>query len=77
VAGCAEDLRGVGELDDLPRVHYGDAVADLGNDGDVVGNEDHDSTILLLPIFYGLEYSILDDNIQGGGRLVRYQDFGI
>ena len=40
VAGAVVERLGVGDLDDLAEVHHRDAVADVPDDGQVVGDED-------------------------------------
>ncbi len=41
VLGMAEESLGGGLLDDLAVLHDGDAVGDLGDDGEIVGDEEH------------------------------------
>jgi hypothetical protein len=48
VARTIEDLFRVPELDNSPEVHDGDAVCDLADDGQVVGDEDEGEVELLL-----------------------------
>jgi hypothetical protein len=38
---CVEHLRDRADLDQHPVLHHGDAVGDLGDDAEVVGDEEH------------------------------------
>jgi hypothetical protein len=48
MAGVFEQLEFWADLDDSAKVHDGNPVADVGNNGEVVGNEDKTQAVFLL-----------------------------
>ena len=59
------------------RVHDRDSIANLRHDRDVVRHEDHRTSGVPLPILDDLEDSVLDDDVEGGRRLVRDEDLRV
>ena len=68
--GAGADFEGVAQFDDLAEVHHGYAVADMADDGDVVGDEEHRQAELLLERQQQIENLGLDRDIERGDRLV-------
>jgi len=50
VAGIGEQLGLVGDLDDTPEIHHSHAVADMGDDGEVMRDEEIREVVLALQI---------------------------
>ena len=71
-----EELFTGGLLDQFAVGHNPDAVGVLGHDAHVVRNKEHGRAELGLQVAHEFEDLGLDRDIQGGGRLVRDQDFG-
>ena len=57
-------------LDDLPGVHDDDPVADLGDDAEVVGHEEHGHAEVALERAEQVEDLRLDRDVERGRRLV-------
>ena len=70
VARSGEDLRGWAVLDELAGVHHAERVGHFGDDGDVVADVDDRHPHLGLDPLQLLEDLVLDDDVEGGGRLV-------
>ena len=65
-----EELVGRRDLDDAPEVHHGDAVGDVADDGEVVGDEDVGEVELLLQLDEQVEHLRLDRDVERGDGLV-------
>src|SRR5215475_5948271 len=59
-----------GPFDQLAGIHHPDVVTHLGNNPDVMGNEDHRQTAALLNVLEQIEILRLNSHIQAGGRLI-------
>ena len=64
-------------LHDSSRVHHRHLIACLRNDSQIMGNQDHGSTVLFLEIVHEIQYLGLDGHIQGGSGLICNQKLGI
>ncbi len=73
----AEELLACGDLDDLARVHYGDALRHLRDDAQVVRDEQDRHVALGLQLREQIEDLRLDGDIERGGRLIGDQHLGI
>ncbi len=73
----AEDLIGVAVLDHISAVHHQDVLAELGDDAEVVGDQDNRGAGLLLQVVHQLEHLRLDGNVQRRGRLVGDQELRV
>ncbi len=60
----------VAVLDDLPRIHHGDAVGRFGHHAEVVRDQDDRHAELCLQPLQELEYLRLDGDVERGRRLV-------
>ncbi len=60
----------VGVFDDLAEIHHGDAVADVLDDGQIVGDEEIGQPLLLLQPHHQVDHLRLDRHIQRRDRLV-------
>ena len=74
--GCIEVV-GRRELDELPQVHHGDAVGDVPDDAQVVGDEDVREAELALQVLEQVEDLRLHGDVERGDRLVRHDELGI
>ena len=63
--GPDADRAGFAKFDDLAQIHHGDAVADMTDDCDVVGDEEHRQIELPLECQQEIEDLGLDGNIEG------------
>ena len=77
MAGVVVDLVGGADLHDVPGVHDGHPVGDVGHHPEVVGDEDHRQVIFDPQVFEQLQDLGLDGDVQGGGGLVADQDLGV
>ena len=77
VLGVVVDLVGGAGLDDLAAVHHHDAVGGLGDDAEVVGDEDEAEAHLDLELLEELQDLGLDRDVEGGGGLVGDDDVGL
>ena len=65
-----EEAGGRGRLDQLARVEHADAVADLGDDGEVVADVEDGGAHALLEIGHQLEDAGLRGHVEARGGLV-------
>ena len=72
-----EQLPQPGLLHELPGVHHADAVADLGDDAEVVGDVEDGRVELPLELGDQVEDDRLGGHVQGGRRLVHDQQRGV
>ena len=72
-----EQLLGGRLLDNLAGVHNRDVMSDLGDQCQVVRNEDHGKAELGLKIVKQLDDLLLDGNVQSGRGLVADDQFGV
>lgn len=70
VAGAIEKMMRGGGFDDAARIHDVDVVADLGDDAEVVGDEDDGGAELFLAVFDEVEDLFLDGDIERGGGFI-------
>ena len=61
---------------DAAAVHDHDLVGHFRHDRQIVGNEDHGSSVFLDQPFHQFEYLGLDGHVQGGGGFVRDNQLG-
>ena len=73
VTRAGENLQGGAAFDNPPGVHHGDAVAHLGHDAEVMGDEDQRHIGLPLQVFEQAEILGLDGHIERGRGLVGQQ----
>ena len=59
------------DLDDPAEVHHRDAIRDVADDGEIVGDEDVGEVELLLQVDEQVEHLRLDRDVERGDRLVR------
>ena len=59
-----------GDLTDLAEVHDGDPIADVLDDGEVVGDEDQRQSVTHLEVFEQVDDLGLDADVEGRDRLV-------
>ena len=77
VYGCRgprEEGRRARLFDDVARVHHRHVVARLGDDAEVVRDEEDRHAVLALELEQEREDLILDRDVERGGRLVGEQD---
>ena len=72
-----EDLEGGSDLDDLAGIHDGDPVGHVGDDSQIVRDEDDGHVAFLLETVDELENLGLDGDVKGGRRLVADEDLRI
>jgi hypothetical protein len=72
-----EDAGDVGLLDGAAGVHDDDAVGHLGDDPEVVGDEQDRHADLVLQLAHEVEDLRLDGHVERGGRLVGDQQLGV
>ena len=65
-----EDLRHRPQLDHPPGIHHRELVAHLGDDAEIVGDEDQSEAMLALQVAQQVQVLRLDRQIEAGGRLV-------
>ena len=75
--GGLEQHLGLGDLNDLARIHDRDVVTGLGNHAHVVGHQDHGHPRPLLQIHKEREDLILDRHVEGRRRLIRQNELGL
>jgi len=68
--GAGEECRLVGDLDDLAEIHYRDAVAELLDDGEVVGDEEIREAEFTLQVAEEIDHLRLHRDVERRGRLV-------
>ena len=61
-------------LDDLAKIHHGDLIGDLGDDAEVVSDEEHGHLPLALQTPQQVEDRRLRRHVEGGGGFVRDQE---
>ncbi len=62
----------VRDLDDAPEIHHGHAVADMGDDGEVMGDEQVREIVLALQVDQQVDHLRLDRDVERGDRLVAH-----
>ena len=70
-----EDILGAAGLDDLPGIHHRDAVAEAGDDAEIVGDQQHRKAERFLEAGEQLQHLRLDRHVERRGRLVGDQQF--
>lgn len=65
VAGVAVNGVGVGKLDDAAGVHDGDAIGNIFDDGEIVGDENVGEAELLLEVFEEVDDLSADGDVEG------------
>ncbi len=76
VARVFEESASVGGLDDASGVHHLDAVAEAGDDAEIVRDEDHGHAEFALHFADELENLGLDGDVERGGRFVGDEQLG-
>ena len=71
-----ENLSRFTGFNDFSLIHHGDAVRDVVDDAEVVRNENHRKTEVLLKLFDEIENLRLDRDIQRGDRFIRDDELG-
>ena len=74
--GVLEEGPGWGLLHDLAVLHDGDPVGYLGDDGKIVGDEEHGKVVGLAQVFQQFEYLGLNGNVERGGGFVGNEQAG-
>ena len=77
VGGTVEDVLRRAYLHDLACVHDAYSVCHVGDDAQIVGDEDDGEVSLPLHFIYKLKYFALYSDIEGRCRLVAYQNLGV
>ena len=65
------------ELDDLAGVHHRDAVGDVGDHREVVGDVERADAVGAAQLGHGVEHHLLGGDVEAGGRLVEHQHLGL
>lgn len=76
VTGVEEEVAGGGGLDNVAVLHDGDAVGDLADDGEVVGDEEHGEVMSAAEVVKEGEDLRLDGDVEGGSGLVGNEETG-
>ena len=58
------------DLDDAARLHHGDAIGDLGDHAEIMGDEQHGMPVLVAQLAHELEHLRLRRHVERRGRLV-------
>src|SRR3954463_10001294 len=72
MARIVEQVGLLGDLDDAPQIHHSDAVTDMGNDGEIVRDEQIGEAVLALQVDQQIDYLGLDRDIERRYRLPAY-----
>ncbi len=75
--GAIEHGVDVADLDDPSEVHHGDAVGDVADDGEVVGDEQVREAELGAELVEEVDDAGLDRHVEGGDRLVEDDQLGL
>jgi DNA-binding transcriptional LysR family regulator len=70
VKRVGEERPFVGDLDDLAEIHHRDPVADMGDDGEIMGDEEVGQPQLVLQVHEQVHDLRLNRDVQGGNGLV-------
>ena len=73
---CEQHLAGR-DLDQVPRTHDRDAIRHVVHHREVVGDEEIGQSELALQVLQEVEHLRLHRYVQGGHRLIAYQQLGI
>jgi hypothetical protein len=65
------------ELGDLPGVHHRDAVGDVGDHREVVGDVEGADPVGAAELGHGVEHHLLGGDVEARGRLVEDQHLGL
>ena len=68
-----EHIRDRTLLDDAPFLHHCDAVGNVGDDAEIMGDEQHGHATPLLDVADQPENLRLRGDVERGGRFIRYQ----
>ena len=74
-AGAARRGRSGGGLHDYAKVHHRDPMTHVLHDTEVVGDEEIGISVAPLEVLYQVEDLGLDGHVQGGGGLVKDDEF--
>ena len=66
----------LGDLDDAAEIHHGDAVADMGDDGEIVRDEQIGEAVLALQVDQQIDHLGLDRDVERRYRLVAHDQLG-
>ena len=72
MARVGEQLGLVGDLDDAPEIHHGDAVADMGDDREIMRDEQIGEAVLALQVDQQIDHLGLDRDVERRDRLVAH-----
>ena len=75
--GLQVEVVGVANFEDLAQVHDDDLAADVPDDAQVVGDEQHGEVQVLLKLMQQIDDLCLDGNIQRGDRFVGDKEFRV
>src|SRR4051812_17424809 len=70
MAGICEQFGLVGDLDNAAEIHHRDAVADVGDDGEIVRDEEIGEAVLALQVDQQIDHLRLDRDVERRHRLV-------
>ena len=70
MARVPEQLGLVGDLDNAAEIHHRDAVADMGDDGEIMRDEEVGEAVLALQVDQQIDHLGLDRDVERGDRLV-------
>ncbi len=77
VKGILIEAFGCGDFDDLTEIHYGNAVGDVFDDAEVVGDEQVGEIEGFLEVFEEVDDLSLYGYVEGGDGFVGNDEFGI
>ncbi len=77
VGGVVKELNGVGQLDEVTQIHDTDAVADMLDDREVVGDEEVGKVVPLFQVLEEVDDLGLDGHVEGGDRLIADHEAGL
>ena len=75
--GILIEAFGCGNFDDLTEVHYGNAVGDVFDDAEVVGDEQVGEVEGFLEVFEEVDDLSLYGYVEGGDGFVGNDEFGV
>ena len=67
----------IGDFDEFAQIHHPDTVGNVGDDGEIMRDEEIGKIELFLELLEQIEHLSLDGDIQGRNRFVADDEFGI